>query len=72
MELGTYQAVKDVAMRLGKSSWMLMDGDKLEVIEIDDARKKALWRKDWPNGKSSFDWMEFSRFAKCFKKVTSA
>ena len=69
MELGIYQAVKEVAMRTGNSAWMLMDGGKIEVIQIDTENSKALWRTVWSNGSSSSDWMHFSRFSKCFKRI---
>ena len=44
MELGTYKAVKDVAMRTGNSAWMLTDGGTIELVQIDKERSKALYR----------------------------
>jgi hypothetical protein len=61
MKLGTYKAVKDVAMRTGNSAWMLMDGGKIEITQIDEERSKALYTCG-----SSTDWMHFSRINKCF------
>jgi len=65
MELGTYKAVKDVAMRTGNSAWMLTDGGTIELVQIDKERSKALYRC----GRST-DWMHFSHIKKCFNKVT--
>jgi anti-sigma factor ChrR (cupin superfamily) len=69
MELGIYQAVKDVAMQSNNSAWMLMDGGKIEVVQIDTENSKALWRTERSSGGSSSDWMHFSRFSKCFKRI---
>ena len=71
MELGTYQAVKDVAMQTGNSAWMLMDGGKIEVTQIDSERSKALFKIEFSNGKTTSDWMHFSRFSKCFVHIPS-
>jgi|GEM_PF-4433751 len=63
MELGTYKAVKDVAMQTNNSAWMLMDGGKIEVVQLDDYRSKALVLCE-----GSIDWMHISRIKKCFVK----
>ena len=63
MELGTYKAVKDVAMRTGNSAWMLMDGGTIELVQIDKERSKALYRCG-----ESTDWIHFSRIKKGFVK----
>ncbi len=67
--LGTYQAVKDTAMQTGNSAWMLMDGGKIEITQIDKENSKALFLHAFPSGYLSSDWMHFSRIRKCFKKV---
>ena len=67
MKTGIYQAVKDVAMQTGNSAWMLMGGGKIEVTQIDVEHSKALYKIEWSGGRSSSDWMHFSRFSKCFK-----
>ena len=64
IELGEYKAVKDVAMRTGNSAWMLMDGGKMRVEQIDNAGKQALVRCE-----SSIDWMHFGAIKKCFVKI---
>jgi len=64
MELGEYKAVKDVAMRSGNAAWMLMDGGKIEIVQLDKERSKALVRCE-----NSIDWMHYSRIKKCFVKT---
>ena len=69
MELGTYKAVKDVAMRTGNSAWMLMEGGEIEITQIDKERSKALCSHYFGMGRISSDWMHFSRINKCFVKA---
>lgn len=40
MGIGIYRAVKDVAMQTGGSAWLLMEGETLEVVQIDNDRKR--------------------------------
>lgn len=63
MELGTYKAVKDVSMDLSKTAWLLIDGGKIEVEQLDNERSKALVRCG-----DCIDWMHYSRINKCFVK----
>ena len=63
IEKGCYIAVKDVAIRSGNAAWMLMDGGKIEVVQINNEKREALVRCD-----GSLDWMHFSRIKKCFRR----
>lgn len=62
---GRYQAVKDTSMQSGVSCWLLPDGGEIELTQIDNCRKKALF----VCGRDS-DWISFNRIRKCFKKVS--
>jgi hypothetical protein len=64
IEKGTYQAVKDASMDLGGACFLLHDGGKIEVTQIDSDNSKALVKC----GRFT-DWMHFSRISKCFKLV---
>ena len=66
MKLGTYKAVKDVAMQAGDSAWMLMDGGTIEVTKIDFNAREARYQHTFPSGSTAIDWMHFSRYSKCF------
>ncbi len=69
MRLGTYRAVKDTAMQTSDSAWMLMEGGKIEITQIDKPAKKALFSITWVCGKKTTDWLHFSRINKCFELV---
>ena len=71
VKLGTYKAVKDVAMRTGKSAWMLMDGGEVEVTKVDEVSREARYQHTFPNGGTTISWMHFSRYSKCFVYIGS-
>lgn len=64
IELGTYKAYKDTAMTAGVSCWLMLEGEELQITQIDKENKKVLFKC----GRDT-DWMGFDRIKKCFVRV---